>query len=79
MKMRDTSKCTFSKNNRLIKQIDGCPMRGPIFLSISFAYLYLQDRKQYIGTFETSFLHMVCEWYVCQKKKKSEADELTTH
>ena len=31
--------CTFSVNNRLIKQIDGCPMDGPI--SVVFADIYM--------------------------------------
>ena len=34
-----TKECTFSVNNRLIKQIVGCPMGGPI--SVVFADIYL--------------------------------------
>ena len=34
-----TKECTFSVNNRLIKQIDGCPMGGPI--SVVFADIYM--------------------------------------
>ena len=33
-----TKECTFSVNNRLIKQIDGYPMCGPI--SVVFADIY---------------------------------------
>ena len=34
-----TKECTFSVNNRLIKQTDGCPMGGPI--SLVFADIYM--------------------------------------
>ena len=34
-----TKECTFSVNNGLIKQIDGCPMGGPI--SVVFADIYM--------------------------------------
>ena len=34
-----TKECTFSVNNRLIKQIDGCPMSGPI--SVVFADIFM--------------------------------------
>ena len=34
-----TKECTFSLNNRLIKQIDGCPMGDPI--SVVFANIYM--------------------------------------
>ena len=34
-----TKECTFSVNNQLIKQIDGCPMGGPI--SVVFGDIYM--------------------------------------
>ena len=34
-----TKECTFLANNRLIKQIDGCPMGGPI--SVAFGDIYM--------------------------------------
>ena len=34
-----TKECTFSVNNRSIKQIDGCPMGGP--MSVVFADIYM--------------------------------------
>ena len=34
-----TKKCVFSANNRLIKQIDGCPMGGPISVVLSDIYV----------------------------------------
>ena len=34
-----TQECMFSINNRLIKQIDGCPMGGPI--SVVFSDIYV--------------------------------------
>ena len=34
-----TQECVFSINNRLIKQIDGCPMGGPI--SVVFSDIYV--------------------------------------
>ena len=34
-----TKECIFSENNRLVKQINGCPMGGPI--SSIFRYLFL--------------------------------------
>ena len=36
-----TKKSVFSVNNRLIKQIDGCPMGGPIFFSQVFSDIYM--------------------------------------
>ena len=34
-----TKECTFSVNNGLVKQIDGCPVSGPI--SVVFANIYM--------------------------------------
>ena len=36
-----TKKSVFSVINRLIKQIDGCPMGGPIFFSQVFSDIYM--------------------------------------
>ena len=34
-----TAECTFKFNSRLSKQVDGCPMRGP--LSVTFSDIYM--------------------------------------
>ena len=39
MLIKLTKECTFSVNNGLIKQIDGCHMGGPI--SVVFADIYM--------------------------------------
>lgn len=47
------------------------------FLCCSFAYLFFQDVSGWSSNFENVLLKMVCKWYLCQKKKKNETDELT--
>ena len=43
-----TKECVFSVNNRLIKQIDGCPMGGPI--SAAFSDIYVSKMEEDIVT-----------------------------
>ena len=43
-----TKECVFSVNNRLIKQIDGCPMGGPI--SAVFSDIYVSKMEEDIVT-----------------------------
>ena len=56
-----TTECVFSANNRLIKQIDGCPMGGPISVVLSGIYLCkMEENIADSGTFKTSFLQALC-------------------
>ena len=41
--LKVTKECTFSVNNRLIKQIDECPMGGPISVVFADIYMYKME------------------------------------
>ena len=66
-----TKECTFSVNNRLIKQIDGCPMDGPISMVLTNIYMCkMEDDVRYsIYILQT----ICCNTYV--KRKKNTKDE----
>ena len=42
-----SSQCVFSVNNQLIKQIDGCPMGGPI--SVVFSDIFMNKMERYMS------------------------------
>ena len=69
-----TKECTFSVNNRLIKQIDGCPMGGPI--SVVFADLYMcKMEDDVVAPLKPIFYkRYVDDTYV--RRKKNTTDEL---
>ena len=66
--------CTFSVNNRLIKQIDGCPMGGPI--SVVFADIYMcKMENDVVAPIKPLFYkRYVDDTYV--RRKKNTKDEL---
>ena len=64
--IKSTKECTFSVNNRLIKQIDGCPMGGPI--SVVFADIKIAPTKPLF------YKRYVDNTYV--RRKKNTKDEL---
>ena len=64
---------TFSVNNRLIKQIDECPMGGPI--SVVFADIYLCKMEDDVASIKPLFYkRYVDDTYV--RRKKNTKDEL---
>ena len=69
-----TKECTFSVNNRLIKQIDGCPMGGPI--SVVFADIYMcKMENDVVAPIKPLFYkRYVDDTYV--RRKKNTKDEL---
>ena len=69
-----TKECTFSVNSRLIKQIDGCPMGGPI--SVVFADLYMcKMEDDVVAPLKPIFYkRYVDDTYV--RRKKNTTDEL---
>ena len=69
-----TKECTFLVNNRLIKQIDGCPMGGPI--SVVFADIYMcKMEDDVVAPLKPIFYkRYVDDTYVIRKKNTT--DEL---
>ena len=68
-----TKECAFSVNNRLIKQIDGCPMGGPI--SVVFADIYMcKMEDDVVAPLKPIFYKYVDDTYV--RRKKNATDEL---
>ena len=69
-----TKECTFSVNNRLIKEIDGCPMGGPI--SVVFVDIYMcKIEDDVVAPIKPIFCKRhVDDTYV--RRKKSTKDEL---
>ena len=69
-----TKECTFSVNDRLIKEIDGCPMGGPI--SVVFANIYMCKMEDDVVAPIKPILckRHVDETYV--SRKKNTKDEL---
>ena len=69
-----TKECTFLVNNQLIKQIDGCPMGGPI--SVVFADIYMcKMENDVVAPIKPLFYkRYVDDTYV--RRKKNTKDEL---
>ena len=69
-----TKECTFSVNNQLIKQIDGCPMGGPI--SVVFADIYMcKMEDDVVAPIKPIFYkRYVDDTYI--RRKKNTKDEL---
>ena len=69
-----TKECVFSVNNGLIKQIDDCPVRGPI--SVVFSDIYVSKMEEDI--FAPMKRHF-CKRYVDDtyiRRKKNQSDSL---
>ena len=68
MLIKLTKECTFSGNNRLIKQIDGCPVGGPI--SAVFGDIYMCKMEDDIVAPIKPLFHKryVDDTYVTRKK-----------
>ena len=60
----------FSINNRLIKEIDGCPMDGPI--SVVFSDIYVCKVQKEIATNPVFYKRYVDDTYVRRKKYETE-------
>ena len=69
-----TTECVFSANNRLIKQIDGCPMGGPISVVLSDIYVCKMEEDIVAPSKPLFHKHFVDDTYV--RRKKTETDEL---
>ena len=69
-----TKESVFSGNNHLIKQIDGCPVGGPI--SVVFSDIYMCKMKEdVLKPFKPIFYkRYMDDTYV--KRKRNEADTL---
>ena len=39
------TECTFKFNNRFLKQVDGCTMGGPIFVTLSEIYMVKMEEN----------------------------------
>ena len=71
--IKSTKECTFSVNNRLIKQIDVCPMGGPI--SVVFADIYMCKMEDVVAPLKPIFYkRYVDDTYV--RRKKNTTDQL---
>ena len=69
-----TTKCVFSANSRLIKQIDGCPMKGPISTVLSDIYICKMEEDIVTPSKPLFYKCYVDDTYVRRKTKKT--DEL---
>ena len=69
-----TTECVFSGNNRLIKQIDGCPMGGPISVVLSDIYVCKMEEDIVAPSKPLFYKRYVDDTYV--RRKKNETDEL---
>ena len=64
----------FTINNRLIKQVDGCPMGGPIFVVFSDIYVCKMEEDILIPANPIFYKRYVDDTYV--RRKKHETDKL---
>ena len=63
-----TKECVFSMNNKLIKQVDGCPMGD--LVSVVFSDIYVSKMEEDIVTPMKPHLEKICKWHVFSKKEK---------
>ena len=68
------TECAFSTNNRLIKQIDGCPMGGPISAVLSDIYIWKMKEDIVAPSKPHFYKRYVDDTYV--RRKTNETDEL---
>ena len=68
-----TKECVFSVNNWLIKQIDGCPMGGPI--SVIFTDIFVSKMEEHIvAPMKPPFSERyVDDTYICRKKDETDS------
>ena len=69
-----TTECVFSANNRLIKQIDGCAMGGPISVALSDIYVCKIEEDIVAPSKPLFYKRYVDDTYV--RRKRNETDEL---
>ena len=69
-----TKECTFSVNNQLIKQIDGCPMGGPISVVFAEIYMYKMEDNVVAPIKPIFYKQYVDDTYI--RRKKNTKDEL---
>ena len=69
-----TKECVFSANNRLIKQIDGCPMGGPISVVFSDIYMCKMEEDVVVPLKPVFYKRYVDDTY--SRRKVNEDDEL---
>ena len=70
-----TKKCVFSANNTLIKQVDGCPMGGPISAVLLDIHVCKMEEDIVTPSKPLFYKRYVDDNYV--KRKKNETDELS--
>ena len=70
-----TQNCVFSVNNKLVKQVDGCPMGGAILVIMSGIHMNRLE-KECVIPLKPKFY----EWYVdntiTKRKKNTDIDDL---
>ena len=69
-----TQECVFTINNRLIKQVDGCPMGGPISVVFSDIYVCKMEEDTVIPANSIFYKRYVDDTYV--RRRKHETDKL---
>ena len=69
-----TKECTFSVNNCLIKQFDGCPMDGPISVVFRDFYMCKMEYDVVVPVKPIFYKRYVDDTYV--RRKKNTKDEL---
>ena len=69
-----TKECLISENNRLIKQINGCPMEGLIFVVFSDIYVSKMEEDIVAPMKPHFYKRYAVDTYI--RRKKSEPDSL---
>ena len=69
-----TKECVFSVNSRLIKQIDGCPMGGPVSVVFSDIFMCKMEEDVVVPAKPIFYKRYVDDTYI--RRKKNVNDEL---
>ena len=70
-----TKKCVFSANNTIIKQVDGCPVGGPISAVLLDIYVCKMEEDIVTPSKSLFYKRYTDDTYV--KRKKNETYELS--
>ena len=70
-----TQNCVFSVNNKLVKQVDGCPMGGAISVTMSGIHLKRMEKERALPS-KPKFYKPYVDNTITKRKKNTDIDEL---
>ena len=70
-----TQNCVFSVNNKLVKQVDGCPMGGAISVTMSGIHLKRMEKERVLPS-KPKFYKPYVDNTITKRKKNTDIDEL---